>query len=224
MEKSYILDEVNELKEKLYFNETQHKHAKPETVQLISAISLKKIEAFFEVVKIESNEHVVDYEVPATSKGPKPKKSKPKTKKKPQGFGKYSTTHKASEDEADEPVKQLLIMRATKTLQVQEQQLNSDKQKSKAKVNKVDDVKINEFIKTVITGGRTTDESENEGWQRTNLCKKPEPEEKKTKKKGSAALSSQKEPTKEPLKEQPKSKPSEPKPTELLKQSSEQPK
>lgn len=113
-------------------------------------------------------------------------------------------------------------MRATKTPQIQEQQLNSDKQKSKVKVNKVDDVKINEFIKTVITGGRTTDESENEGWQRTNFNKKPEPEEKKTKKKGSTAP--QKESTKEPPKEQPKSKPSEPKPTELLKQSSEQPK
>ena len=54
--------------------------------------------------------------------------------------------------------------------------------------NKVDDVKINEFIKTVITGGRTTDESENEGWQRTNFNKRPEPEEKKQpKKKGGAA-------------------------------------
>lgn len=56
--------------------------------------------------------------------------------------------------------------------------------------NKVDDVKINEFIKTVITGGRTTDESENEGWQRTNFNKRPEPEEKKQpKKKGGAATS-----------------------------------
>ena len=39
---------------------------------------------------------------------------------------------------------------------------NSDQKKPRVK--EADPDKVNEFIKTVVTGGRTTDESENEGW------------------------------------------------------------
>lgn len=82
----------------------------------MSAISLKSVEACFEKIVVESNEHVVNYEAPAQK--PKPsKKSKQKSKKKPQGlgFGKYGTVHKGSDDESEEPIKPFIIMRASKT-------------------------------------------------------------------------------------------------------------
>jgi hypothetical protein len=67
-------------------------------------------------------------------------------------------------------------MRATKAPPVQEISASAESKKSKPKTHKETDVKINEFIKTVVGGGRTSEESENEGWQRSNTIKKPEPE------------------------------------------------
>ena len=62
-----------------------------------------------------------------------------------------------------------------KTSQKLDLQNISDQKKIKNKTSDATDhEKINEFVKTVVTG-KTTDESENEGWQRTNF-RQPEPE------------------------------------------------
>lgn len=74
----------------------------------------------------------------------------------------------ASEDDEDQSIKPLQILRATKAPLIQEPLPSSDQKKQKNKTQEPTDVKINEFIKSVVSGGRTTDESENEGWQKTN--------------------------------------------------------
>lgn len=58
-------------------------------------------------------------------------------------------------------------MRATLTKATSKREVhsNSDQKKNKTKSIEPAAEKINEFIKTVVIGGRnTTDESENEGW------------------------------------------------------------
>jgi hypothetical protein len=73
----------------------------------------------------------------------------------------------SEEDESDKPIKTLEIMRATLTKATSKREVhsNSDQKKNKTKSIEPAAEKINEFIKTVVIGGRnTTDESENEGW------------------------------------------------------------
>ena len=92
----------------------------------------------------------------------------------------------SEEDEGDKPIKTLEIMRATLTKATSKREVNnnSDQKKTKPKSIEPAPEKINEFIKTVVAGGRnTTDESENEGWQRTNLNQHEEVENRRGKKK-----------------------------------------
>jgi hypothetical protein len=73
----------------------------------------------------------------------------------------------SEEDESYKPIKTLEIMRATLTKATSKREVhsNSDQKKTKTKSIEPAAEKINEFIKTVVVGGRnTTDESENEGW------------------------------------------------------------
>lgn len=77
-------------------------------------------------------------------------------------------------------------MRATltKASSKREVHINSDQKKTKTKSIEPAPDKINEFIKTVVTGGKkSTDESENEGWQRNNFNQPEEIENRHGKKK-----------------------------------------
>ena len=145
-------------------------------------MSLNTVEAFkgFEPIVPKCTEHSTEYEAPSDTQQQMGKKAK--KKKKPQGFGggKYRGGNKGTVvEQEEEPIKPLLIMRPSKSIQIQENLASAESKKPKTKTNDSSDTKINDFVKTVVGGGRTTDESENEGWQRTNINKKPETENSK---------------------------------------------